>query len=47
MPFVLIYTPDPEGNFYFAMGCPVRAGGRGFERMGQTAWFGDQSVSRR
>ena len=26
---------DPEGNFYFAMGCPVRAGGRGFERMGK------------
>ena len=26
---------DPDGNFYFAMGCPVRAGGRGFERMGK------------
>ena len=26
---------DPEGNLYFAMGCPVRAGGRGFERMGK------------
>ena len=26
---------DPEGNFYFSMGCPVRAGGRGFERMGK------------
>jgi mono/diheme cytochrome c family protein len=26
---------DPEGNFYFAIGCPVRAGGRGFERMGK------------
>ena len=26
---------DPEGNFYFAMGCPVRDGGRGFERMGK------------
>jgi hypothetical protein len=26
---------DPEENFYFAMGCPVRAGGRGFERMGK------------
>jgi hypothetical protein len=26
---------DPKGNFYFSMGCPVRAGGRGFERMGK------------
>ena len=26
---------DPEGNFYFSIGCPVRAGGRGFERMGK------------
>lgn len=25
----------PDGDFYFSMGCPVRAGGRGFERMGQ------------
>ena len=26
---------DPEGNFYFSMGCPVRAGGAGFERLGR------------
>jgi hypothetical protein len=25
----------PDGDFYFSMGCPVRAGGRGFERMGK------------
>ena len=26
---------DPQGNFYFSMGCPVRAGGAGFERLGR------------
>ena len=26
---------DPKGNFYFSMGCPVRAGGAGFERLGR------------
>ena len=26
---------DKEGNFYFAFGCPVRGGGRSFERMGR------------
>ena len=26
---------DPAGNFYFSMGCPVRAGGAGFERLGR------------
>ncbi|MFT5121978.1 MAG: glucose/arabinose dehydrogenase [Kiritimatiellia bacterium] len=26
---------DPEGNFYFAFGSPVRGGGRSFERMGE------------
>jgi hypothetical protein len=25
----------PDGDFYFSMGCPVRGGGRGFERMGK------------
>lgn len=25
---------DAKGDFYFSMGCPVRPGGRGFERMG-------------
>jgi hypothetical protein len=26
---------DPQGNFYFAFGSPVRGGGRSFERMGE------------
>ncbi|MEK9983825.1 MAG: DUF6797 domain-containing protein, partial [Opitutae bacterium] len=26
---------DPQGNFYFAFGSPVRGGGRSFERMGR------------
>jgi glucose/arabinose dehydrogenase len=26
---------DPQGNFYFAFGSPVRSGGRSFERMGE------------
>ena len=26
---------DAKGNFYFSMGCPVRAGGAGFERLGR------------
>lgn len=26
---------DPQGNFYFAYGSPVRGGGRSFERMGE------------
>lgn len=25
---------DQQGDFYFSIGCPVRPGGRGFERMG-------------
>jgi mono/diheme cytochrome c family protein len=25
----------PKGDFFFSMGCPVRAGGRGFERLGR------------
>ena len=36
---------DPQGNFYFSMGCPVRAGGAGFERLGEAPWMRPENFS--
>ena len=33
--FAFDLVTDREGNFYFALGMPVRSGGRGFERVGE------------
>jgi hypothetical protein len=33
--FAFDLVTDKEGNFYFALGMPVRGGGRGFERVGE------------
>ncbi len=33
--FAFDLVTDKEGNFYFALGMPVRSGGRGFERVGE------------